>query len=166
MNDSMNAITGKPPFDLDRYKKAQAMDYEKALAEIRQGKKRGHWIWYIFPQLVGLGHSDMSWFFAIHSLEEAQAYMRDGVLGARLLEISQALLELETDNPTQVMGYPDDMKLCSCMTLFALAAPQHEVFKQVLDKYYHGKMDTRTRRILDEQAARAHGKGFRMGEDG
>lgn len=135
-------------FDLGRFKRAQERDYAIALKEIRQGKKQSHWMWYIFPQIQGLGRSNMSMYFSISGAQEAQAYIADSVLGPRLIEISEALLELDGSNPTRVMGYPDDMKLRSCMTLFALTAPQHDVFMRVLAKYYGGEMDQRTRELL------------------
>ena len=130
--------------DLERFVQAQSSSYETALSEISAGHKSSHWIWYIFPQIAGLGFSFMSQYYAIHDLEEAKAYMQHPVLGPRLIEISNALLTLEGNNPTAVMGYPDDMKLRSSMTLFMLAVPEEPVFKQVLDKYYGGETDKRT----------------------
>lgn len=135
-------------FDLDRFKKAQEEDYPYALQEIRAGRKRSHWIWYIFPQLKGLGFSSMSEYYGIDGRAEAQAYIADSVLRARLVEISQALLTLESNNPTQVMGYPDDLKLKSCMTLFAEVAPNIPVFAQVLQKFFSGEKDSRTLKLL------------------
>lgn len=135
-------------YDLNRFIKAQQYDYEQALAEMKNGKKRSHWIWYIFPQLKGLGFSSMSEFYGIDGLEEAKAYMAHPVLSARLLEITEVLLDLDSDNPSSVMGYPDDLKLKSSMTLFAEAAPEYPVFKQVLEKYFHGSRDSRTLQML------------------
>lgn len=139
-------------FDLDRFIKAQERDYEAALKEIRQGRKRSHWIWYIFPQIAGLGHSSTSQYYAIGSMEEAEAYMENTYLRGHLLEISEALLLLESGDPGQVMGYPDDLKLCSSMTLFAEAAPEEPVFQAVLDKYFGGKKDQRTLDILGKRS--------------
>ena len=135
-------------FDLDRFKKAQEEDYPYALQEIKAGRKRSHWIWYIFPQLKGLGFSSMSEYYGIDGRAEAQAYIADSVLRARLVEISQALLALESNNPTQVMGYPDDLKLKSSMTLFAEVAPDIPVFEQVLQKFFSGEKDSRTLKLL------------------
>lgn len=135
-------------FDLDRFIKAQEMDYETALEEIRQGHKRSHWIWYIFPQIAGLGLSSICQYYAIASMEEAKAYMKNTYLRGHLLEISEALLSLESSNLGQVMGYPDDLKLRSSMTLFAEATPEETVFQAVLDKYFDGRKDERTLDIL------------------
>ena len=136
-------------YDLSRFHKAQEWDYETALSEIRSGHKRSHWIWYIFPQLKGLGMSGMSDRYGISGMEEAKEYLEDPVLRSRLVEISSALLTLESSDPGDVMGYPDDLKLRSCMTLFSLADPGEPVFREVLDKYFHGEPDTRTIYLLD-----------------
>lgn len=135
-------------YNLDRFKSAQRGSYEEALAEMRRGRKNGHWMWYIFPQVSGLGMSATSLYYGIRGLEEAQAYMADPLLGERLLEISNALLEIETNEPREVFWYPDDLKLRSCMTLFAAAAPEQEVFKEVLDKFFGGEADGMTLDIL------------------
>ena len=136
--------------DLSRFHEAQKNDYASALANVRAGKKRSHWIWYIFPQITGLGDSPPSRHYAIKSLEEAADYLRDPVLGGHLIEISEALLALDSCNPLEVMGPPDDLKLRSCMTLFREADPSCEVFQKVLDKFYHGEPDTKTLKILAE----------------
>ena len=130
--------------DLSRFLNAQARDYETALREIRAGHKRSHWIWYIFPQIQGLGFSSTAQYYAIENLEEAKAYLADPVLRERLLEISNALLALDSCDPSEVMGYPDDLKLRSSMTLFSLAEPECTVFRDVLDKFYDGQEDSRT----------------------
>ena len=122
-----------------------------ALSEIRSGRKRSHWIWYIFPQIRGLGFSSRAQFYAIRDLGEAQAYMKEPVLRERLLEISSALLLLSSSDPTEVMGYPDDLKLRSSMTLFMTAAPEESVFRQVLDKYFGGNPDDKTLQILKQE---------------
>ena len=134
--------------DLDKYISAQSRDYACALAEIRSGRKRSHWMWYIFPQLQGLGFSSTAQYYGIRDLEQAKDYMAHPVLGPRLVEISEALLTLESSNPSAVMGYPDDLKLRSCMTLFELAAPNEPVFGRVLDKFYKGRRDDRTLALL------------------
>ena len=139
-------------YDLMRFLQAQEGrqegTYSQALAEIRRGRKESHWIWYIFPQLKGLGRSSMSEFYGISGMEEARAYLKDPVLGARLVEICNALLALEAKDIVRVMGRPDDKKLKSSMTLFEAAAEKPEVFQRVLDKYYQGKRDGRTLRML------------------
>ena len=131
-------------YDLSRFHKAQQGSYETALAEIRSGRKRSHWIWYIFPQIQGLGFSSTAQYYAIENLEEAKAYLADPVLRERLLEISNALLALDSCDPSEVMGYPDDLKLRSSVTLFSLAEPECTVFRDVLDKFYNGQEDSRT----------------------
>ena len=134
--------------ELDKFVSAQARDYDTALAEIRSGYKRSHWMWYIFPQLQGLGFSPTAQYYGIRDLEQAKDYMAHPVLGPRLVEISGALLSLPGFNPSAVMGYPDDLKLCSCMTLFELAAPDEPVFGRVLEKYYGGRRDRMTLNLL------------------
>lgn len=136
---------------LERFLKAQEQDYDRALAEIRDGRKRSHWIWYMFPQMKGLGRSNVSEYYGIRNLDEAIAYMNHPVLGARLIEISEALLELESSDPAEVMGWPDDMKLKSSMTLFSLAAPEELVFGKVLNKFFYGERDENTMRMLLER---------------
>lgn len=135
-------------YDLRRFISAQKQDYLTALDEIRRGRKRSHWMWYIFPQLRGLGMSSTSYFYGIESLEEARAFLDDPYLGGNLREISQALLSLDTGDARSVMGSPDDLKLRSSMTLFSLAAPEEPVFKKVLEKFYRGVQDPATLRIL------------------
>lgn len=136
-----------PP--LSRFLEAQETDYPNALTEIQSGKKRGHWMWYIFPQYAGLGYSETSKFYAIQSLEEARAYLCHPVLGTRLREITNALLTLEESNPTRIFGQPDDLKLQSCMTLFAVADhTEHSPFRQALEKFFGGDMDARTLALM------------------
>ncbi|WP_302610102.1 DUF1810 domain-containing protein [uncultured Mitsuokella sp.] len=134
-------------YNLSRFLEAQRNDYTTALTEIKSGHKRSHWIWYIFPQLKGLGMSYMSDFYGLDGLGEAKAYLANDTLKARLLEISRALLALPENDATSVMGYPDDMKLHSSMTIFHLAAPDEPVFQKVLDKYFAGKLDKNTVRL-------------------
>lgn len=137
-----------PNETLDRFKKAQELDYETALSEIKNGEKQSHWIWYIFPQLKELGFSPTAKFYGIEDFQEAKAYLEDELLKNRLIEISNALLELKSNNPTEVMGYPDDLKLKSCMTLFNAVNPEIEVFKKVLEKYFNGEKDLKTLELL------------------
>lgn len=134
--------------DLSRFHNAQAHDYQTALSEIRSGRKRSHWIWYIFPQIEGLGFSSTSQYYAIRGLDEAKAYLADQLLRSRLEEISLALLDLDSSDPSAVMGYPDDLKLRSSMTLFAAVEPENGIFQSVLDKFFDGIPDERTLRLL------------------
>lgn len=134
--------------DLERFYKAQEYDYETALSEIRNGRKESHWMWYIFPQITGLGRSTTAEYYAIKSKEEAKGYIEDPVLGKRLIEISQALFQIESDDAEMVMGWPDNLKLRSCMTLFAEVAPEQPVFRNVLEKFYDGETDGKTLDIL------------------
>jgi uncharacterized protein (DUF1810 family) len=134
--------------NLQRFLDAQATDYAQALAEIKAGRKRSHWMWYIFPQIQGLGFSSISQRYAITDLAEAAAYLQHPVLGARLVEISRALLGLASSNATSVMGSPDDLKLRSSMTLFAAVPGADRVFQAVLDKFFAGAPDAQTLRRL------------------
>lgn len=135
--------------NLARFIKAQDSDYKTALAEIKSGHKRSCWMWYIFPQIQGLGSSGTAMYYAIEDYEEAKAYIENAVTNAHLREISEALLQLESDDATRVMGWPDDLKLRSSMTLFALATKENEVFRKVLDKFFDGKLDAQTVDILN-----------------
>lgn len=130
--------------DLSRFLKAQEQDYEQALREIRSGRKRSHWMWYIFPQIQGLGFSPTAQYYAIRDLQEARDYLAHPVLGDRLKEISSALLDLNGLSASEIFGYPDDLKLRSSMTLFHMADLNEPVFLEVLEKYYDGKPDART----------------------
>ena len=144
-------------FNLERFRKAQERDYQQAISELRAGRKRTHWIWYIFPQVDGLGFSSTARFYAISGIEEARAYLADPVLGARLLECTNVLLELHSNDPTAVLGYPDDLKVRSSLTLFEAAAQdddQRRPFKQALGKFYAGKRDRRTLDILGISGSR------------
>ena len=137
-------------FELDRFVTAQntGATFRSALAEVRQGHKRSHWMWFVFPQLAGLGHSSMAQRYALGSLAEARAYLADPVLGPRLLEISDALLELDAGSAEQVLGPIDAVKLRSSMTLFHRAEPDQPVFSAVLDRYFDGQPDPATDRLL------------------
>lgn len=139
---------GTKQYRLDRFIQAQERTYQGALQEITEGKKRNHWMWYIFPQLRALGRSSTAQYYGIEDIEEAKAYLAHPILGTRLREISRALLSLKTHDPLEVMGHPDHLKLCSCMTLFALAEGSDAVFSLVLDKFYGGVMDGLTVELL------------------
>jgi uncharacterized protein (DUF1810 family) len=129
--------------DLDRFASAQAGVYADALAELKAGRKRTHWMWFIFPQIAGLGFSPAAQRYAIASLDEARAYLAHPVLGPRLRECAQTLLAVDGMSAREILGYPDDLKLRSSMTLFARAADDPDVFEAVLDRYYDGP-DPRT----------------------
>ena len=135
-------------YDLERFISAQEHSYKTALSEIKNGKKLSHWIWYIFPQLKGLGRSYNSEYYGIENIDEAKSYLAHPILGARLIEITEALSMLNENNPLKVMGSPDDMKLKSCMTLFAYISEEGSIFHQVLEKYFDGSKDERTLSII------------------
>lgn len=135
-------------YDLNRFISAQKDSYATALSEIKAGYKRSHWMWYIFPQIAGLGHSWMAKQYEIVNLDEAKAYMENDYLRTNLMEISQALLDCGNDDIEDIMGFPDNLKLCSCMTLFELASPEEKVFGEVLDKFFDGQRDQRTLELV------------------
>ncbi|HTO24056.1 MAG TPA: DUF1810 domain-containing protein [Spirochaetia bacterium] len=141
-------MPGTDPFDLQRFVGAQAGSFAAALGEIRAGRKRSHWIWFIFPQVRGLGVSSTSQHYGISGIDEARAYLEHPVLGPRLLQCTEALLSLESRNASAIMPYPDDLKLRSCMTLFERAAGPGAVFSRVLDEFYQGRRDERTIDLL------------------
>jgi len=151
------------PYLLDRFVRAQADDYAQALAEVRGGRKRSHWMWYVFPQLDGLGFSSTARFYAIKSLDEARAYLAHPVLGARLRECAEAALGVEGRSAFDIFGSPDDMKLRSCATLFVCVSPSGSVFHRLLEKFYDGEPDRKTLRLLgiDPKAG-----GWAGGHDG
>ena len=134
--------------NLQRFLDAQQGDYQTALAEIKAGRKRSHWMWYIFPQIQGLGFSSMAQHYAITNAAEAAEYLRHPVLGSRLVEIAKALLPLSGSNATSIMGSPDDVKLKSSMTLFAQVPGASQVFEQVLAKFFGGVPDSKTLQLL------------------
>ena len=138
------------PFDLNRFLSAQAGAYPQVLSELSAGQKRSHWIWFIFPQMKGLGQSSHSHFYGIGSLEEAIAYWRHPILGPRLEECTILVNQVQRRTIEQILGYPDDLKFRSSMTLFSRAAPDSAVFTQALDKYFAGKLDQLTLELLDE----------------
>jgi uncharacterized protein (DUF1810 family) len=134
--------------DLKRFLEAQQANYATALNEIKSGRKRSHWMWYIFPQIDGLGYSDMAKRYAIKDIAEATAYLAHPILGPRLKEITAALLQLNSNNATGVMGSPDDLKLRSSMTLFALVEGNDSVFDLVLKKFFDGHKDPATLQLV------------------
>jgi uncharacterized protein (DUF1810 family) len=132
------------PFDLDRFVAAQRDVYPQALAELRAGRKRSHWMWFVFPQVEGLGASPVSRRYAIRDLDEARAYFNHPELGPRLVECARTLLERDGLAASEIFPYPDDLKLKSSMTLFECAAPAPSVFTGVLERYFDGERDGRT----------------------
>lgn len=137
--------------DLSRFVEAQRSTYERALAELRGGRKRSHWMWYVFPQLAGLGHSATSHRYAIANADEAKAYLEHPLLGPRLVECAGAVLEVTGRSAYEIFGSPDDLKLHSCATLFARVSPPGSVFAGLLAKYFGGLEDERTVRLLAAQ---------------
>lgn len=135
-------------FELQRFVDAQARNYDLALAELRAGRKDSHWMWYVFPQIAGLGVSAMAQTYAIGSLAEARAYLAHPVLGVRLLECVAAVVAVKGRSAREIFGGPDDMKLRSSLTLFARAAPGGTLFRRALDLYFDGEPDPRTLEIL------------------
>ena len=136
------------PFQLNRFVEAQEEVYDQALAEIRSGQKRSHWMWFIFPQFDGLGFSATSKRYSIKSLAEAEAYLRHPVLGPRLQECCEAALSVSGRSAFEIFGSPDEMKLQSCATLFALVSAPDSVFRRLLDRYFHGERDDTTLRLI------------------
>ena len=131
-------------YNLERFINAQKEDYDIALSEIKRGYKQCHWMWYIFPQLKGLGMSATAEYYGLDGLEEAKAYYDNDYLKNNLLEITNALVQLDSSDIESILGYPDNLKLKSCMTLFELVAPNDKVFSDVLDKFYSGNRDQKT----------------------
>jgi uncharacterized protein (DUF1810 family) len=144
------------PFDLDRFVRAQASDYPRALEEIRNGRKRSHWMWYVFPQFAGLGHSPMSERYAIKSLAEARAYLEHPILSSRLTEIAEALLNLKGRSAYDVFGSPDDLKLKSSATLFGMVSAEGSVFHRLIEKYFEGRRDERTIQLAGDISRSTH----------
>lgn len=143
------AFGAKKQYDLSRFLDAHEKDYQRALSEIKAGYKRSHWMWYIFPQIAGLGFSRTSKFYSIANIDEAKAYMNNDILRSHMIEICESLLNLDTDDASEVFDTPDDMKLKSSMTLFYMAKPEMVIFKNVLDKFFEGKMDDRSMSLLN-----------------
>jgi len=136
------------PYDLTRFVLGQELNYADALSEIRNGRKRSHWMWYIFPQYQGLGSSPTSRRYAIKSMTEASAYLQHPILGPRLLECAEAALGVTGRSAHELFGSPDDMKLQSCATLFASVSPPGSVFERLLEKYFDGTRDEKTLSLL------------------
>jgi uncharacterized protein (DUF1810 family) len=148
MTDAHDHCDAADPHNLKRFLEAQERTYGQALSEVRDGRKRSHWMWYIFPQYDGLGFSATSQRYAIKSVAEAQAYLRHPILGPRLVECCEAAISVEGRSAAAVFGSPDDMKLRSCATLFAAVSPAGSVFEQVLDKYFQGRRDSKTLELM------------------
>jgi uncharacterized protein (DUF1810 family) len=153
MTDSGNHSDATDPFDLKRFLQAQECVYTQALSEVRDGRKRSHWMWYIFPQYDGLGLSSTSTRYAIKSVAEAEAYLRHPILGPRLVECCEAAISVEGLSATEVFGSPDDMKLRSCATLFASVSSAGSVFERLLDRYFQGARDNTTLRLIGGASA-------------
>ena len=139
------------PYNLCRFVNAQKGKYERALSELRSGRKRTHWMWCIFPQMDGLALSPTSKRYAIRSIEEAKAFLNHPILGPRLLECAETLLQVESRSAKEILSSPDDIKLKSCATLFASALPKGSVFAKLLVKYYQGERDSKTLQLLDSR---------------
>ena len=143
-----SATSSADPFHLSRFVQAQEGIYDRALAEIRGGRKRSHWMWFVFPQYAGLGFSAMSQEYAIKSVAEASAYLNHPVLGPRLVECAQEVLGVEGRTASQIFGSPDDMKLRSCATLFTQVSDAGNIYEQLLQKYFDSQPDPKTMQLL------------------
>ncbi len=141
-------MSDQDPYDLQRFLNAQENVYERALSEIKSGRKRSHWMWFVFPQVEGLGTSSTSRRYAIRSVAEAKAYLDDPLLGPRLLESAKAALAAQTSSASELFGSPDDMKLRSCATLFASVSSEGSIFSRLINKYFDGKPDQRTLQLI------------------
>ncbi|AFZ35617.1 protein of unknown function DUF1810 [Stanieria cyanosphaera PCC 7437] len=140
-------MSEQDPFDLNRFINTQNQVFDRVLAELKNGRKRSHWMWYTFPQLDGLAQSTTSKYYAIKSPEEAIAYLNHPVLGARILECANTIVAIEGKTVSEIFGYPDDLKLKSSMTLFSEVSAE-PIFIRVLDRYFHGDRDDRTLQLL------------------
>ena len=149
MKKESDVIGRDDSFALSRFISAQERVYDRVLTELRSSQKRSHWMWFIFPQIDGLGHSPTTKLYSIKSMEEARQYLNHSILGTRLLECAEAALATEGRSVSEIFGYPDDLKLKSCMTLFAAVADPGSVFDRVLDKYFHGQRDDRTLQLIE-----------------
>ena len=138
-------------YNLERFVSRQKETYDTAYKELSQGMKQSHWMWWIFPQIIGLGMTSISKEYSIKSIEEARAFLDHPYLGKNLKEICKVMLHIESNDASHIMGYPDDLKLCSSMTLFIEADPEERLFQQVLDKFFNGRKDSRTLDILKNQ---------------
>lgn len=152
MNSVINEIVNADdPFELSRFLSTQEGVFDTALAELKAGRKQTHWVWFVFPQTIGLGTSSMARRYAIHSKEEAEAYLHHPILGSRLTECAKTLLSVQGKSAREIMGSPDDVKLRSSMTLFAVVSDRGSTFECVLEKYFTGQMDERTLAILENR---------------
>jgi uncharacterized protein (DUF1810 family) len=154
MTTAENSPLIDDPFHLSRFVEAQATSYDQALSELKNGRKRSHWMWFIFPQLDGLAFSSTSKIYAIKSLEEARVYLEHPVLGPRLLACAEAVVAINGRSANAIFGSPDDLKLKSCATLFACVSTEGSVFHQILAKYYQGEADQKTLGLLGQDASR------------
>ena len=148
MTNSDESQRSKDPYNLSRFVEAQEGDYEQALSEIRSGAKRTHWMLYIFPQLDGLGMSATAKYYGIKSVKEAKAYLAHPLLGPRLLECAEAVLQIESRSAREIFGSPDDLKLRSSATLFASVSAPGSAFDRLLKQYYGGGRDSKTLQLL------------------
>lgn len=137
--------------NLQRFLDAQKTDYATALSEIKNGRKRSHWIWYIFPQIQGLGFSEISKYYSIKNVAEAQAFLNHPILGNRLVAICKALVHLHENDANKIFGNPDDLKLKSSMTLFGALSKTDPIFQSVLDKFFNGEKDKATLQLISEK---------------
>ncbi|WP_316786782.1 DUF1810 domain-containing protein [Pedobacter frigiditerrae] len=138
--------------NLDRFLAAQYTTFHNALLELERGKKQSHWMWYVFPQLMGLGHSETARFYGINDLSEAKEFLAHCILGNRLIGISKVLMALDQNDSLKIFGYPDQLKLQSSMTLFAHVPGADQVFRAVIKQYFNGQMDEATLKLLNEKA--------------
>ena len=145
----MVSVGGDDPYNLERFVASQESTYARALAELMGGHKQSHWMWFIFPQIHGLGNSYNTQFYAIKSIDEAKQYLQHPVLGKHLLECTETVFAIEGRSASEIFGYPDDIKLRSSMTLFAALAGAHSVFDRVLEKYFKGERDKKTLQLLE-----------------
>lgn len=136
-------------FDLNRFVVAQENVYQTVISELNTGNKQSHWMWFIFPQIDGLGTSTTARFYSIKNIDEASAYLNHPIVGKRLLECSAILLTINDKSADDILGFPDYVKLQSCMTLFSITFPQEKIFKEVLGKYYKDQMDEKTIKIIE-----------------
>lgn len=148
--EASDTISSNDPFDLSRFTSAQEKNYHSAIAELKRGHKRTHWMWYVFPQVDGLAKSTTAKYYAIKSIEEARQYLNHPILATRLLECAEAVLAVRGRSVSQIFGSPDDLKLKSSMTLFAYLAAEPSLFVRILDKYFDGERDVKTLHILEK----------------
>ncbi|KQM69671.1 calpastatin [Pedobacter sp. Leaf216] len=148
----MQSLKNLDEQELERFISAQERDYARALDEITSGRKQSHWMWYIFPQIQGLGFSDTAKYYAIRDLQQASDYLAHPILGKRLIAISEKLLSHKDLSAHRIFGSPDDVKLCSCMSLFASVPGAPPIFNQIIDQFFSGEKDLKTKRILELQS--------------